>query len=129
MSARQLTPEKEWQRTLIDTLEFFGWAVNHMRPAMNQQGDWRTAYSAPGWPDLVALRGQWLIAIEVKGETTRVQRNQREWLGRFAQLRGGRAWILRPQDSWDSIVHWIRHPEEAPKAYGFEVPDLAALDE
>lgn len=111
--------EKEWQATLVAALETFGWAVNHTRPGQSKNGKWSTPTTAAGWPDLVALRREWIIAIEVKGWATRVGPGQLEWLARFASLGHGCGWLLRPDAPMDDIAGWVAHPETAPYRYGW----------
>lgn len=119
--------EKAWQSTLVSTLEAFGYEVNHNYPLRTKHG-WRTGSTAKGWPDLTALRGSWLLAIEVKDDATPFQEGQIEWLARFALLRCARALVLRPRDDWPTIVEWIRRPHTAPLCYGVPLDELDELD-
>lgn len=111
--------EREWQRTLIEGFEYFGYAVNHVRPGRTAKGEWVTPTTAKGWPDLTCLKGEWIVACEVKGVKTPVEAKQIEWLERFALIPTGRAWILRPQDDWERIVSWMARPQAAPLRYGW----------
>lgn len=114
--------ERDWQATLVQLLERLGWSVNHTRPGRGKKGVWTTPTTAKGWPDLVALRGPWLLAIEVKGPTTVVTPEQIVWLARFAELGCGRAWLLRPDAPIDEVAKWMAHPAQAPASFGFEHP-------
>ena len=120
-SRAQTQLERPWQRTLVEALETFGYAVQHIYPLRTKNQGWRTSTTAKGWPDLVAIRGQWLIAIEVKGETTRIEDEQRAWLMRFAGLGSQhvRTWVLRPTDDWGQIAAWIASPGLAPRIFGW----------
>lgn len=112
------TTEKSWQGTLVQTLETFGYAVQHVFPLQTKHG-WRTGTTLSGWPDLVAIRDEWILAIEVKGEVTIVKPEQVACLMRLSRAHVP-SWILRPTDDWPLIVDWIRHPAESPLTYGWE---------
>lgn len=121
--------EDEYQVTLVGALEAARWAVNHTRRAREkrkgrhgQRGEdvWLTPTSSPGWPDLVALRGPWLLACEVKQDTNYPTPEQRGWLERFLLVPGALVWVARPRDPWDRVSHWIQHPEDAPRVWGWQ---------
>jgi Holliday junction resolvase len=129
MAAPVTTPKpgtEAWlQRRLIHQLERAGWAQMHVRRMFQPDRQvWMTGTSAPGWPDLTAMRGAYLLAIEVKGPAGRVDPQQVVWLDRFATLPYGRAWVLKPRDDWDMVVRWIGSPGESPRRYGFSTPDV-----
>lgn len=110
--------EREWQQVLTDALDACGFAWFHVYPLQTKHG-WRTPTTAKGIPDLVAVRGPFLVAIEVKGDKGLVGAEQLQWLTRFSVLAGGRAWLLRPRDDIQQIVGWLRDPQSAPRVYGF----------
>jgi hypothetical protein len=116
--------EKEFARIFHDLLNTFGWAHNHVFPLQTSNG-WRTGYTAVGWPDDVALRGEYILAVELKGFAARGDRGrlgprQIEWLDRFARLPTGRAWVLDPIDPpFDALVGWVRYPGSAPRTFGY----------
>jgi hypothetical protein len=117
--------EKEWSATVKDLLETFGWAINHVYPLKTESGGWRTSTTAKGWPDWMALRGEYILALELKGYTargdaTRFKPGQRDWLLRFAAIPTGRAWVLRPTDSLAEIMSWVRYPQDAPRIFGWD---------
>lgn len=111
--------ERDWQKTLVVLLETLGWHVNHVFPLQTKHG-WRTGTTASGWPDLVALRGPWLVAIEVKSDKGKAEPDQLIWLQRFALLPCARSWILRPADSVQAVARWLRDPESAPRVHGWQ---------
>lgn len=115
--------ERQYQRTLVETLETFGYEVSHSYPLQTKMGGWQTGNTAKGWPDLVAARVPRLLAIEVKSATGRIPDEQRAWLSIFAGIPSARAWCLRPTDDWPMTLDWIRRPKEAPRAFGFRVVD------
>lgn len=76
--------EADLQRTVCEMLTLFGWRWAHFRPARTEKG-WRTAMSGhPGFPDIVAVRGQVGDAsikfIELKGPKGRLTKDQCAWL-------------------------------------------------
>jgi hypothetical protein len=128
-----LTREKDFQQTLVDALEMFGYVVEHTYPLMTKQGFWRTGSTLKGKPDLIAVRPPRLLAIEVKGENTALEEPQRAVLSLYAEIPCARSWVIRPQDPpWPLVQRWIQRPnppegegEPAPRTYGFEPMDVA----
>lgn len=91
----------------------------HVRSSRGRGGKWATTTSTMGWPDLVAVRGPHLVAIELKTDAGVATDDQLLWLRRFSRVVGGRAWLVRPSDpTWETFVTWLRHPVEAPRLYG-----------
>lgn len=110
--------EKDWQKTLVVLLETLGWHVNHVFPLQTKHG-WRTGTTAVGWPDLTALRREWIVAIEVKSEKGKADPEQLVWLQRFALIPNARAWLLRPSDDVRVLAGWLRDPASAPRTHGW----------
>lgn len=123
MTAKRASPEKRFQRKIVETLEAYGYETNHTFPLMTEHG-WRTGTTAKGWPDLTALRIPRILAIEVKDDGKYPPPEQRAWLTLFSEIPSCRAWCLRPSDDWDLIVEWIRRPANSPRVYGFRPTDL-----
>ena len=65
----------------------YHWRVAHFRAAMTNQG-WRTPVAADGkgFPDLIMIRGDDLLAIELKTDVGYVTTAQRLWLDAFAPI-------------------------------------------
>lgn len=92
---------------VLDLARVLGWWAHHCRPARTAHG-WRTPVQGnPGFPDLVLIRGGWLIAAELKRQREKPTTAQGEWLGRFQQIGaimghrpagGVRAVVWRPAD-------------------------------
>ncbi len=128
MTKANPSPEKAYQKTVIELLHTLGWATCAVHPLMTAGGVWRTPTSAVGWPDVTALRRDSIVAIEVKGAHTAIGKGQIEWLRRFADLATGHGFVVRPDDPpFDQLVTWLRFPAEAPKTYGFQVPAVTLL--
>lgn len=119
MTRANPTPEREFQRTIVDLLDTFGYAVDHTYPLRTQHG-WRTGSTLVGKPDLLAIRPPRILAIEVKGEHTRVEPEQIACLSLFAEVPCARAWLIRPSDPWSDLVAWVRRPKLAPATFGFD---------
>lgn len=111
--------EKDLQRAVLDLLHLFRWAPNHVRPLLDSHGRWTTGTTAKGWPDIVALRGDWLVAIECKGTHSKMQPGQLDWLARFAALPHGLAWLVKPTSDLELLARWLAYPAEAEKVYGW----------
>lgn len=111
--------ERDWQRTLVEGFEHFGYAVQHVYAMPTKDGGYRTSTTAVGWPDLACFKNEWVIGCEVKGIKTAIGPGQVDWLERFAAIPTGRAWMLRPTDDWEAIVRWMARPLEAPRRYGW----------
>jgi VRR-NUC domain len=90
--------EADFQRTVIDLAHVFGWSVAHFRPARTRSG-WRTPVQADGigWPDLMLLRRDRLLVVELKAEAGRLRPAQAAWLERF-RAASIEAYVWRPSD-------------------------------
>jgi hypothetical protein len=98
--------EKDFQKTVTDALTAFGWRWCHFRPARTQRG-WRTALSgSPGFPDLVAVRGDRIIYVELKAMNGELRDEQRAWLSNLGAA-GADCHCWRPDD-WPFIERLIR---------------------
>lgn len=118
--------EKEFQSQLVDLLQTFGWTVQHVYSLATKHG-YRTGTTSAGWPDLVAVRRDIILAIEVKGPRTPVEQAQLAWLDRFARVSSARAWLLRPDTApFDALVRWVRHPRDAPRIVGWHYDEAGA---
>lgn len=122
--AGRLSPERDWQNTIVDTLEVFGYVTEHTYPLRTQHG-WRTGSTLRGKPDIMALRPPRQLAIEVKMNDTYPTREQVAVLSLHALIPCHRAWVIRPRDPWQDFIAWVRHPKTAPAAYGFDPLDEA----
>jgi hypothetical protein len=98
--------ERDFQRAITDTLTLFHWRWCHFRPAMTRRG-WRTALSgSPGFPDIVAVRGNRILFLELKAEKGRLSDEQGRWLAALGAA-GAEARCWRPSD-WDAIEETLR---------------------
>jgi hypothetical protein len=96
--------EADWQQRVTDLADLRGWGWVHFRPARTQQG-WRTPVSGPlgvGWPDLVLVRGERAIAVELKSAAGRASAAQVSVLEVLGRVSGVEALVARPSD-WDRV--------------------------
>lgn len=121
--------EKQWQKVLTERLKEEDYLVQHIYKLKTAAGTWRTSTTASGFPDLVAFRGGYVLAIEVKGPRGRARPEQIPWLETFADIPTGRAWLLDPiHTPWQDIANWIHRPETAPRTHGFVPTRIYAAD-
>lgn len=103
--------EAELQRIVCDALTFGGWLWMHQRPGRTSTG-WRTAIEGTaGFPDLIALRGERVLVLEVKSETGRISIDQRRWIEAWRRA-GIDARIIRPVDV-DRLIGELIHTKES----------------
>jgi len=87
--------ERELQRLVLEVLRREGWIAYHTFDSRR---------SEPGFPDVIAIRGDRLLALECKTERGRVTQAQRRWLEAFAEVRGAAAYIVRPAADMDELA-------------------------
>jgi hypothetical protein len=86
---------------VLKAARLYGWLAAHFRPALTSRG-WRTAVSGDGagFPDLVLVRGDTVLAVELKSETGKLAPEQERWLRALANA-GIPSEVWRPED-WKS---------------------------
>lgn len=88
--ARTMT-EEALQRYVQTWLSTLGWLSYHT---------WDSRRSQPGFPDIIAVRGARVLAIELKSETGKVRPEQQMWLDALAAA-GVETHVIRPSDWLD----------------------------
>jgi nicotinamidase-related amidase len=98
--------EAEWQDQVIGTARDhegvairFGWHVLHLRPGRTAHG-WRTPVQGDmgkGWPDLILVRGERILAAELKAEGKRTTPEQDAVLALLERC-GVEVYVWRPSD-------------------------------
>ena len=85
--------EREWQNLVIGLATSRGW--KHYHPPDNKPVNGRIQKVVAGFPDLVMIKGDRLVFVELKRETGRVSPEQVDWL---ASLRatGAECYVWRP---------------------------------
>jgi hypothetical protein len=99
--------EAQFQQRILDYTKITGWRVAHFRPARTATG-WRTPVQADGagFPDLIAVRADRIVSIEVKAERGRVSSEQDDWLAALTEA-GVKCYVAYPAD-WDEIAEVLR---------------------
>lgn len=87
------TSEKQFQAMIVRAAQMNGWAVYHTYDSRK---------STPGFPDLILIRDNVLIAAELKSQKGQVRPEQMRWLKAFAGVKDVRACLWRPAE-WDEI--------------------------
>ena len=91
--------EIAFQYAVTRYAESEGWKVQGFRKsaAEGKDGRWR-GLGNPGWPDVIACRGNRLLALELKSERGTATPEQREWLALLAGA-GVETMLARPRDA------------------------------
>jgi hypothetical protein len=84
--------ERDLQRCVMNLAKLLQWKTYHT---------WLSARSAPGFPDIIAVRGERLLAIELKSATGKVSEAQEQWLFALGGVPGVSVYVWRPDD-WHS---------------------------
>lgn len=99
--------EKDFRKRVIQLAQAHGWRVAHFR-TVTIKGKKGYYFATPfladgkGFPDLVLVRGDTLLFVELKRQGEQLSHEQMMW--RAALLGAGqRAWVWRPND-WDSSI-------------------------
>jgi hypothetical protein len=90
--------EAELCAGVLEMLDLFGWTAVHHRPGRTRGGSWRTPLqgrSAPGWPDIFAVRRERALAAELKSERGVLTDAQRRWLDDLGGA-GVETYVWRP---------------------------------
>lgn len=93
--------EKQFQSAFVKYLRLMGWTTYHTRYAIG---------SDPGFPDLVAVRAERCVFLELKTETGRISPAQAEWGELLAGVGGTVEYhLLRATDEgWRFIEQTFR---------------------
>lgn len=89
--------EREFQAQVVQLAKLHGWMVSH---------SWLSVHSAAGYPDIVAVKGARMLAIEVKRERGRVTEAQQTWLDALGAVPGITAFAAHPH-AWAEIVRLL----------------------
>jgi hypothetical protein len=90
-------PERAWQAKVQTMLTAFGWMWYHA-PDNKPDAAGHLQGIKAGFPDLVAVRGQRVLWIELKRETGKTTPEQDTWHGRLRDA-GQEVYVWRPSDS------------------------------
>jgi hypothetical protein len=92
--------EKTLQGLVERCARLFSWRAYHTYDSRR---------SAPGFPDLILIRGERLVAVELKSERGRVTEAQLAWLMDLKRA-GVEAFVWRPSDWLSGEVERVLRP-------------------
>jgi hypothetical protein len=107
--AARLTPEvralraiteRQWQTTVEKLMTAHGWHFYHSpdnKPIVARSGRKYVQNIRAGWPDLFAVKGARLLAVELKREEGKTSPEQEEWL-RVLAAAGVEVAVWKPRD-------------------------------
>jgi len=93
--------EAQWRQQVLDWADQRGWLAYFT---------WNSTHSPPGFPDLVLVKGDLVLIVELKTMTGRLSRVQCHWqlaLSRAKRVLAGLVW--RPSDE-DEILELLGPP-------------------
>jgi hypothetical protein len=99
--------ELECEATIIKSAKMAGWLVHGSRVAYS-----RGKFSTPikghaGFPDLVLVKGERLIIVELKRRPNKVEPEQEVWLKAFAQVPGVESYVVWVPDQQDAFCQLL----------------------
>jgi hypothetical protein len=86
--------EASLESRLVELAKLHGWLAYHTHDSRR---------SAPGFPDWILIRGERLIALELKSSTGHPTDEQLEWLRAFARVRLVESVIARAAPTIDEL--------------------------
>lgn len=92
--------ERQWQGTVEKLMTAHGWTWWHApdnRPIVAKSGRRYVQNVRAGFPDLLAVKGAWIIAAELKRETGKTTEEQDDALAKLAAA-GVETFVWRPSD-------------------------------
>jgi hypothetical protein len=90
--------EKELQQSVLDLARSKGYRCYHTFDSRR---------SEPGFPDIIAIRGERLVAIELKSETGKLTDAQTDWLRAFNEVWQVDAIVIRPAPTLDQVEVYL----------------------
>lgn len=100
--------ERQFTETVVGVAHLFGWLAFHPLHSIDRRRNgeerWRTAMAGdPGYPDLTLARGGRVIFAELKTDTGRASKAQKQWLEELG-AQGAECYLWRPRDLTDIKV-------------------------
>jgi hypothetical protein len=98
--------EAQFMAQITSLANLRGWHWLHILPGLNERGYYRTPVSGSlgaGWPDLVLVKGQRILFVELKTEKGKVTGLQEEVLGVLGAMGYAEVYVWRPSD-WSLIL-------------------------
>jgi hypothetical protein len=100
--------ERQFLEQVKSAARLFGWAWWHDSATNAPRNCWqcgahqRVERNLKGFPDLLLVRGEDLLFVELKSDRGRTSEAQSEWLGRLGAVRRVRVEVWRPA-IWRSV--------------------------
>lgn len=85
--------ERDWLQVVRDFARLRSWLEFHVHDSRR---------SPSGFPDLVCVRGDRMVAAELKNETGKVTPDQAAWLDALGAVAGVEVYVWRPS-SWPEV--------------------------
>lgn len=92
-----LPKEKDFQSQVVELATVCGWLHYHT---------FNSKHSAPGFPDLLLMRGERCLVVELKSAKGQLTAEQQKWLDAFRRLKHIEVFVWRPCD-WDEVVRTL----------------------
>ena len=89
--------EKEFQAKVIELVKSYGWMAYHTFDSRRSEA---------GFPDLLLLRGEEIVVLELKVPPNKATAKQRAWLKAFERAHVG-AHLVYPTD-WNLLVEGLK---------------------
>jgi hypothetical protein len=99
--------EQQLLTAVIKLAATLGWKTAHFSTAQSSKGRWMTAVQGDGagFPDLVCVRGERLLFIELKAPYRKPSDKQVEWLAELAKV--GEVYLWWPRDWHNGTIEAI----------------------
>lgn len=98
--------EAVYQAVIVKVARHHGWHVVHTYRTKVGPGQWRTATTENGVPDLMLMRPPSLVFLEVKAQKGTAAPEQIAWIADAQACTGVEAYIVRPTD-WSSVAELL----------------------
>lgn len=102
--------EDDLQQSVVDLAHLYGWRIAHFRSVLVTKKDGTTFWQTPvaadgeGFPDLIAVRRNRILAIELKRERGKPDPNQVAWLHAFMLTRRIETFLWKPSQWLDGTI-------------------------
>jgi hypothetical protein len=98
--------EAEFQVAVQELATAYGWRWIHIQPGASSNGYWRTPVTGQlgkGFPDLLLVKGDRMVAAELKAQRGKLEPSQEFVLGVLGEVGFVEVYVWRPDD-WDEIT-------------------------
>jgi Holliday junction resolvase len=100
--------ELQCEATIIDAAMRAGWRVHGERTVQTSKGSHLTAIKGHrGWPDLVLVRGNQCLVVELKRKPNKVEPDQQAWLDVFKSIEGVTPLVVWVPEQQDEFIRYL----------------------